>query len=87
MNSDRPRRPNSARDKAEALFKPAAPKAPTPADKRPSVPGAKELVSLRIDRSVLDHFKVADQAGRIASTTRCGRPRASVAMKRSRPTN
>jgi len=57
MNSDRTRRPTSARDKAEALFKPAAPKAPTPADKRPSVPGAKELVSLRIDRSVLDHFQ------------------------------
>jgi len=57
MNSDRTRRPTSARDKAEALFKPTAPKAPTPAVKRPSVPGAKELVSLRIDRSVLDHFQ------------------------------
>lgn len=57
MKSDRTHRSTSARDKAEALFKPAAPKAPTPVDKRPSVPGAKELVSLRIDRSVLDHFQ------------------------------
>lgn len=57
MNSGRTRRPTSAWDKAEALFKPAAAKASTPADKRPSVPGAKELVSLRIDRNVLDHFQ------------------------------
>lgn len=59
MSSDRTRRPTSARDKAEALFKPAAPKAAVPIDKRPAVPGAKELVSLRIDRSVLDHFQSA----------------------------
>jgi len=28
-----------------------------PAPKRPSIPNAKELVSLRIDRDVLDHFQ------------------------------
>ena len=42
---------------AEAAFRPAAPKAPEPAPKAPSLPGAKELVSLRIDREVLDHFQ------------------------------
>jgi uncharacterized protein (DUF4415 family) len=59
MSSDRTRRPASARDKAEALFKPIAPKAAAPVDKRPAVPGAKELVSLRIDRNVLEHFQSA----------------------------
>lgn len=59
MSIDRTRRPTSARDKAEALFKPAAPKAPIPAEKRPAIPGAKELVSLRIDRDVLEHFQGA----------------------------
>ncbi|MSP46879.1 MAG: hypothetical protein EXQ83_13775 [Xanthobacteraceae bacterium] len=54
---DRPRRPMSSRDAAEAMFKPAAPKPVEPAPKRPSVPGAKETVSLRIDRDVLDHFQ------------------------------
>jgi uncharacterized protein (DUF4415 family) len=28
-----------------------------PAPKRPAIPNAKELVSLRIDRDVLDHFQ------------------------------
>lgn len=59
MNSDRTRRPTSARDKAEALFKPAAPKIPMPAEKRPAIPGAKELISLRIDSDVLEHFQSA----------------------------
>lgn len=59
MTSDRPRRPTSARDQAEALFRPAAPKAPPPIAKRPALPGAKELVTLRIDRDVLDHFQNA----------------------------
>lgn len=58
MTSDRTtRRPTSARDKAEALF--AAPKvAPAaPAEKRTVVPGAKEMVTLRIDSEVLAHFQ------------------------------
>ena len=42
---DRPRRPMSSRDAAEAMFKPAAPKPIEPVVKRPSVPGAKEMVS------------------------------------------
>jgi uncharacterized protein (DUF4415 family) len=42
---------------AEMAFKAATTKpAPTVA-KAPSLPGAKELVSLRIDRDVLDHFQ------------------------------
>jgi uncharacterized protein (DUF4415 family) len=60
MSSDRTtRRPTSARDQAEALFKPAAPKAAVPVNRPPTIPGAKELVSLRIDRAVLEHFQSA----------------------------
>lgn len=59
MNGDKTRRPTSARDRAEALFKPAAPKPSVPAPKQPLIPGAKELVALRIDREVLDHFQRA----------------------------
>ncbi len=57
MNNDRaPKRP-SARSAAEAVFsKPAASKA-EPAPKPPVVPGARELVSLRIDQEVLAHFQ------------------------------
>jgi len=58
--ADRPFRPTSSRDAAEAAFKkattkPAEPIPPMP--KAPSLPGAKEQVSLRIDRDVLDHFQ------------------------------
>jgi len=52
------RRTGSALDQAEAAFKavtskpvaPAAPKTTTP-------PGGKEMVTLRLDRAVLDHFQ------------------------------
>ena len=50
-------RPMNAMDRAEALFKPAppkigeAPKGPAP------IPGARELVSLRLDQDVLAHFQ------------------------------
>ena len=57
MSSDRTRRTPGVRDAAEAAFKKATTKpleAPLP---RPSIPNAKELVSLRIDRDVLDHFQ------------------------------
>jgi uncharacterized protein (DUF4415 family) len=57
MSIDRPRRPVSARDKAEALFSAAAPKVAPLEAKRPTVPGARELVSLRIDSDVLEHFQ------------------------------
>ncbi|MDZ4367192.1 MAG: BrnA antitoxin family protein [Afipia sp.] len=58
MNNDRtPRRPTSARDKAEALFKAPAPVTSTPVSKRAVVPGAREVVTLRIDSEVLAHFQ------------------------------
>jgi uncharacterized protein (DUF4415 family) len=51
------RRPLDSRDAAEAAFKAATTK-PVPApEKPPSLPNAKELVSLRIDRDVLDYFQ------------------------------
>lgn len=59
-----PRRTSSARDKAEAAFKAATtkPSPATPGDKpaateRRAVPAAREMVSLRIDREVLEHFQ------------------------------
>lgn len=57
MNNDRTRRPSDPWKNAEAAFKPAAPKPSAPVVKRPSVPGAKETVSLRIDKDVLEHFQ------------------------------
>ncbi|PZM16187.1 BrnA antitoxin family protein [Rhizobium tubonense] len=55
-----PRRPINPMDAAEALFKPAK-KAPAPAVER-ALPSAKELVSLKIDRAVLEYFQ-QDGAG------------------------
>ena len=52
------RRPNDPRQAAEAAFKAATAKAPElPKTAPPSVPGVKEMVSLRIDRDVLDFFQ------------------------------
>jgi uncharacterized protein (DUF4415 family) len=58
------RRPtNDARAAAERAFKAVtAPKPLEPPQKPQSPPGAKEMVSLRIDRDVLDHFQ-ADGPG------------------------
>ena len=53
------RRPTDPRKAAEAVFKPAAPKPVEPAPKPEALPGAKELVTLRIDRDVLDRFQAA----------------------------
>ena len=54
--------PPDARSLAEKAFKAATTKnAELPAEK-PAVPGAKEMVSLRIDRDVLDFFQ-ADGPG------------------------
>lgn len=52
-----PRRPVNPMDAAEALFKPVAKKLVVPVRETPVVPHAKELVSLRIDRVVLEHFQ------------------------------
>ena len=51
------RRPNDPRYTAEAAFKAATTKPPQEPPKTPSLPGAKEMVSLRIDRDVLDYFQ------------------------------
>lgn len=53
----RPRTLQSARSEAEAAFKKAtAPVIEAPVAK-PAIPGARELVSLRIDQDVLAHFQ------------------------------
>ena len=62
MSNGRERRPMGSRDLAEAAFKKATTK---PVDLPPApaaVPGAREMVSLRLDREVLDHFQ-ADGPG------------------------
>jgi len=52
-------RPTDPRTAAEAAFKNATknPAGPTPAPRKTPVPVGKELVSLRIDRDVLEHFQ------------------------------
>ena len=57
MPVDRTRRTRDPLQAAEAAFKAATTKPPEPAPKSPSLPNAKELVSLRIDRDVLEHFQ------------------------------
>lgn len=57
MSNDRTRRPANPRDRAEALFKAAAPKPPAVATKPKALPGTREMVSLRIDTAVLEHFQ------------------------------
>ena len=60
MTSHRTRRPIDARDAAEAAFKAATTKpveaVPVPGSP-PLIPGAKEMVSLRLDQDVLAHFQ------------------------------
>ena len=58
----RPRRPGDPRDAAEAAFKAATTKPAELPKARPSIPLAKEQVTLRIDSDVLDHFQ-ADGPG------------------------
>lgn len=51
-----PRRRISATETAEAAFKAATTKKAEPAPQA-KIPSGKELVSLRIDRDVLEHFR------------------------------
>ncbi len=53
---------HSVRDSAEAAFKSATTKPVEAPPKAPVVPNAKEMVSLRLDRDVLEHFQ-ADGPG------------------------
>jgi uncharacterized protein (DUF4415 family) len=46
-----------SRQAAEAAFKKATTKPAEPTPRAPSIPGAKEMVTLRIDRDVLDYFQ------------------------------
>jgi uncharacterized protein (DUF4415 family) len=58
--ADQPRRPrtlNDARTEAEAAFKKTTTKAPEGPAKKTALPSVKELVSLRIDQDVLEHFQ------------------------------
>ena len=58
--ADQPRRPrtlNDARTEAEAAFKKVTKKEPAAPPRTNVVPGAKELVSLRIDQDVLEYFR------------------------------
>jgi uncharacterized protein (DUF4415 family) len=57
MAGDRKFRSSDPRQAAEAAFKAATTKPVETLPKPPAIPGAKELVSLRIDRDVLDHFQ------------------------------
>jgi uncharacterized protein (DUF4415 family) len=64
MAFERSRRPSDPRQAAEAAFKAAttkAPEAPRPVapqpQSAPAVPGAREMVTLRLDRAVLEHFQ------------------------------
>jgi uncharacterized protein (DUF4415 family) len=57
--TDDKRRGTSARDAAEKAFKAVTTKPVEAPSKKPVVPNAKELVSLRIDRDVLEHFQAS----------------------------
>jgi uncharacterized protein (DUF4415 family) len=59
MSNDRIRRPTSSRDLAEAAFKAATTKPAELPPQKPAIPNAKEQVSLRIDRDILDYFQEA----------------------------
>ena len=51
-----PRRPTSAKDQAEELFKPKSPK-PEEVVEKTLIPVGKETISITIDRDVLAHFQ------------------------------
>lgn len=61
MSNPPTRRTNDPWSTAEAAFKNATtkPAKPEPQPSKPAVPGVKELVSIRIDRDVLEHFQQA----------------------------
>jgi uncharacterized protein (DUF4415 family) len=63
MPFDKPdRRPLTSREQAEAAFKKATTKPADLPPPKPAVPNAKEQVTLRLDRDILDHFQ-ADGPG------------------------
>jgi uncharacterized protein (DUF4415 family) len=61
MDKRKPFRSTNAFDVAEAVFKPAPAKVAAPPAAPPAIPGARELVSLRIDQDVLASFQADGQ--------------------------
>jgi uncharacterized protein (DUF4415 family) len=57
MPKDRHRGAGNLRKAAEAAFKAATSKPPEGPPKAQVIPGAKEMISLRIDKDVLEHFQ------------------------------
>jgi uncharacterized protein (DUF4415 family) len=58
MRDDRNKRGGDSRQTAEALFKKVTTRpAEGPAKAPPAVPGVKEMVSLRIDKDILEFFQ------------------------------
>ena len=57
MNNERNRRVPDTRQAAEAAFKAATTKPPEGPPKTVAVPGVREMVSLRLDKDVLEHFQ------------------------------
>jgi len=57
MPNDRHRGAGDPRKTAEAAFKAATAKPPEGPPKTQVIPGTKEMVSLRIDKDVLEHFQ------------------------------
>lgn len=57
MPNDRNPRAGDPRRAAEAAFKAATSKPPEGPARTPSLPGVKEMVSLRIDKDVLEFFQ------------------------------
>jgi len=57
MNKRPPRRSGDSRQDAEAMFKAVTTKPVEAPVRAPSLPGVKEMVSLRIDKDVLEHFQ------------------------------
>jgi uncharacterized protein (DUF4415 family) len=57
MPKDRHRGAGNPRKAAEAAFKAATSKPPEGPPKAQVIPGAKEMISLRIDKDVLEHFQ------------------------------
>ncbi len=53
----RPRTLSDAKSEAEAAFKAVTKKEPEAVPKKAAIPGVKEMVSLRIDQDVLEHFQ------------------------------
>jgi uncharacterized protein (DUF4415 family) len=52
-----PRRPTNPFAAAEAVFKPAKKPVEAPPRQPSAAPNVRELVSIKIDRAVLDHFQ------------------------------